>query len=125
MLISIFMDTEKLDIPRLPFGRHSCLQRGSSLAQIVGKLLLIPYLFEIIIVDDCSTDRSAEVACALGEGDPRVRLAQQPKNAGKTAALKTGFALTRGDIVIVQDADLRVRPGRDPARDQADPRGPC
>lgn len=82
----------------------------SSLAEIVGKLLQIPQLLEVIIVDDCSTDRSAQVARSLGEADTRVRLVQQKKNAGKTAALKTGFAITRGDIVIIQDADLEYDP---------------
>ena len=82
----------------------------SSLAEIVAKLQRLPHLLEIIIVDDCSTDRSAEVARKLGEADPRVRLAQQPKNAGKTAALKVGFSLTQGEIVIVQDADLEYDP---------------
>jgi len=86
----------------------------ASVAEIVGKLLRIPQLLEIIIVDDCSTDRSAEVARSLGEKDPRVRLMQQEKNAGKTAALKIGFALTRGDIVIVQDADLEYDPDEIP-----------
>jgi len=58
----------------------------SSLAEIVGKLLQIPELLEIIIVDDCSTDRSAEVARSLSEADSRVQLARQKKNSGKTAA---------------------------------------
>ena len=82
----------------------------SSLSEIVGKLLRIPQLLEIVIVDDCSTDRSADVARSLSAADARVRLAQQPKNSGKTAALRTGFALTRGEIVIVQDADLEYDP---------------
>lgn len=87
---------------------------ADSVAEIVTKLLRIPQLLEIIIVDDCSTDGSAEVARSLGEKDPRVRLTQQKKNAGKTAALKIGFALTRGDIVIVQDADLEYDPDEIP-----------
>lgn len=82
----------------------------ASLAEVVRKLLILPYLLEIIIVDDCSTDRSAEVARSLGQADPRVRFTQQPQNSGKTAALRSGFALTRGDIVIVQDADLEYDP---------------
>ncbi len=82
----------------------------SSLAEIVGKLLQIPELLEIIIVDDCSTDRSAEVARSLSEADSRVQLARQKKNSGKTAALRLGFGLTRGDIVIIQDADLEYDP---------------
>lgn len=80
------------------------------LAEIVGKLLQIPQLLEIIIVDDCSTDRSAQVARSLCEADSRVKFAQQQNNSGKTGALRLGFGLTRGDIVIVQDADLEYDP---------------
>lgn len=82
----------------------------ASLAQVVGKLLALPQLLEVIIVDDCSTDRSAAIARTLVEGDPRVRFLPQHKNGGKTAALRAGFAETRGDIVIVQDADLEYDP---------------
>lgn len=82
----------------------------ASLAQVVGKLLALPQLLEIIIVDDCSTDRSVQIARSLVHANPRVRLTQQMKNSGKTAALRTGFALTRGDIVIVQDADFEYDP---------------
>src|SRR6185369_13994723 len=82
----------------------------ASLAEVVRKLLSLPHLLEVIIVDDCSTDRSAEVARELSKAEPRVRLAQQKKNSGKTAALRLGFSLTQGDIVIVQDADLEYDP---------------
>ena len=81
-----------------------------SLAEVVRKLLVLPHLLEIIIVDDCSTDRSFEIARSLCEAEPRVRVTQQKKNSGKTAALRAGFALTQGDIVIVQDADLEYDP---------------
>jgi glycosyltransferase involved in cell wall biosynthesis len=86
----------------------------ASLEQVVRKLLVLPYLLEIIIVDDCSTDRSVDIARALGQADPRVRVAQQNKNSGKTAALRAGFALTQGEIVIVQDADLEYDPAEIP-----------
>ena len=86
----------------------------SSLAEVVRKLLVLPHLLEIIIVDDCSTDRSAEVARTLAESEPRVRFMRQKKNAGKSAALRAGFALTQGDIVIVQDADLEYDPSEIP-----------
>src|SRR5690349_7656734 len=108
------MPAEKLENSQclsivIPVYNEEC-----SLAEILEKLLRIPHLLEIIVVDDCSTDRSAEVARALGEADSRVRLTQHRKNSGKTAALKTGFALTRGEIVMVQDADLEYDPDEIP-----------
>jgi glycosyltransferase involved in cell wall biosynthesis len=83
---------------------------ASTLREVVGKVLLVPCLLEVIIVDDCSTDGTAEVARQLAEMHPQVRAVDHFRNAGKTAALRTGFALTRGDIVIVQDADLEYDP---------------
>ena len=104
------MPTEKLENSQCLSVVIPVYNEERSLAEVVEKLKRIPQLLEIIVVDDCSTDRSAEVARSLGEADSRVRLAQQKKNSGKTAALKTGFALTRGEIVIVQDADLEYDP---------------
>jgi glycosyltransferase involved in cell wall biosynthesis len=103
------MPTEKLDYPGCLSVVMPVYNEESSLAQVVRKLLLLPHVLEIIIVDDCSTDQSAEIARALSS-DSRVRVVQQEKNSGKTAALRTGFALTRGEIVIVQDADLEYDP---------------
>jgi glycosyltransferase involved in cell wall biosynthesis len=82
----------------------------ATLETIVQKVLKLPELLEIVIVDDCSTDGTAELATRLAEANPQVRLIRQPQNAGKTEALKTGFAATSGDIVIVQDADLEYDP---------------
>jgi glycosyltransferase involved in cell wall biosynthesis len=82
-----------------------------TLAKVVRRLVGIPCLLEIIIVDDCSTDGTGDVARQLAAEYPQVRLIRHECNAGKTAALKTGFALTTGEIVIVQDADLEYDPG--------------
>lgn len=82
----------------------------ATLGEVVRKLLSVPCLLEIIIVDDCSTDGTGAVARRLAETHSNVSLVQHERNAGKTAALKTGFALTRGEIVIVQDADLEYDP---------------
>jgi glycosyltransferase involved in cell wall biosynthesis len=81
-----------------------------TLAAIVERVLAIPYLLEIIIVDDCSSDRSGAIAKRLAETHSQVKAVSHAKNAGKTAALKTGFALSAGEIVIVQDADLEYDP---------------
>ena len=83
---------------------------ASTLEEVVEKLLHVPCLLEIIIVDDSSTDGTAEVARRLSELHPAVRVVRHQRNSGKTAALKTGFALTTGQVVIVQDADLEYDP---------------
>jgi glycosyltransferase involved in cell wall biosynthesis len=82
----------------------------ATLRQIVDKVLELDFLLELIIVDDCSKDKTPEIAQTLAEMDERVRYVRQPVNGGKTEALKTGFSLTKGAIVIVQDADLEYDP---------------
>ena len=81
-----------------------------TLAKVVEKLLQVPYLLEVVIVDDCSTDRTPEIANRLASQFDQVRAFRLPRNSGKTAALREGFAKTQGDIVIVQDADLEYDP---------------
>lgn len=83
---------------------------ASTLKEVVTKVLGVPCLLEVIIVDDCSTDGTAEVAKQLAATHPQVRTVNHSRNGGKTAALRTGFALTQGDVVIVQDADLEYDP---------------
>lgn len=82
----------------------------ATLAAVVQKLIRVPCLLEIIIVDDCSTDGTSDVARQLAEMYQEIKVVRHQRNGGKTQALKTGFALTTGDIVIVQDADLEYDP---------------
>jgi glycosyltransferase involved in cell wall biosynthesis len=98
-------------------NRSNCLSvvipvynEEATLEIVVNKVLKIPYLYEIIIVDDCSTDNTIKIAKQIEKSYPNVRVVCHKRNAGKTEALKTGFALTKGAIVIVQDADLEYDP---------------
>ena len=82
----------------------------ATLSRIVARLLELPFADEIIIVDDCSSDATPSIADRLAAEHAQVRAVHHSKNSGKTEALKTGFALTTGQIVIVQDADLEYDP---------------
>lgn len=65
---------------------------------------------EIIIVDDCSKDDSPRIIKDVVKRHTEVKAIFQPRNQGKTAALKRGFAESTGDVVIVQDGDREYDP---------------
>ncbi len=81
-----------------------------TLATVVRKLVQLPELREVVVVDDCSKDQTPEIARQLSEQYPQVKVVRHLVNSGKTEALKTGFQHTTGEIVIVQDADLEYDP---------------
>jgi glycosyltransferase involved in cell wall biosynthesis len=70
----------------------------------------VNHFHEVIVVDDASTDQTAARVENRVRVDPRIRLLHHKQNAGKTAALRTGFAAVTGDLVVVQDADLEYDP---------------
>jgi len=71
----------------------------------------LPFDKEIIIVEDCSTDRTQEILRAIDiSKKDNLKIVYHQKNQGKGAALKTGFAAVTGDIVIIQDSDLEYDP---------------
>lgn len=81
---------------------------------LLSHVLAVPLPKEIIIVDDCSTDGTREILHEL-EGSPLITVFYKPANEGKGAALRTGFSLATGDVVVVQDADLEYNPEDLPA----------
>ena len=64
--------------------------------------------FEIVIVNDASTDRTAAIADGLASGDPRVRVLHNPVNLKLGGALRAGYAAARKDLVFYTDADLPI-----------------
>src|SRR5207248_11590713 len=80
-----------------------------TIAELVERVEAVPIAKEIILVNDCSTDGTAEVLNQLAR-EKKVRVLHHERNQGKGAALNTGFAVATGDIVIIQDADLEYDP---------------
>ncbi|HEY6322575.1 MAG TPA: glycosyltransferase family 2 protein [Thermoanaerobaculia bacterium] len=66
--------------------------------------------YEVLLVDDGSTDGSLAAMIRLASQDPAVRVIRQPRNAGQSAALDAGFRHARGAIVVTLDADLQNDP---------------
>lgn len=86
----------------------------ATLRRVLSRVLELPALREAIVVDDGSNDGTAAIAESIAALQPRVRVIRHAQNKGKTEALKTGFAHTTGEIVVVQDADLEYDPAEIP-----------
>src|SRR3954454_8267775 len=71
--------------------------------------------YEILFVDDASTDRSFELLANLVETDERLKVIRLRRNFGQTAALSAGFHEAEGDVIIAMDGDLQHAPEDIPA----------
>src|SRR5579872_5525149 len=91
---------------------HSILPLYDRLTSVLFRLAR-PY--EILFIDDASTDRSAELLANLVQTDPHLKVVRLRRNFGQTAALSAGFHEARGKVIIAMDGDLQHAPEDIPA----------
>ena len=88
-----------------------CFNEEKTIEQVVNKVLKFNTLEkEIIIIDDCSVDGSREIIKKISDLNSSVKVFFQEKNQGKGSAIRKGFEIATGDILLIQDADLEYDP---------------
>jgi glycosyltransferase involved in cell wall biosynthesis len=86
-----------------------------TVAHVLDRVLALgAVLREVVVVDDGSKDRTAEIVEGLARREPRIRFFRQPVNQGKTAAIRRALSEATGDVIIIQDADLEYDPAEIP-----------
>ena len=85
-----------------------CYNEQATILALLKQVADSPWVREIIVVDDGSTNETRSILEGLH--DPTLKVVFQPRNQGKGAALRTGFAHATSEFVIVQDADLEYDP---------------
>lgn len=90
-----------------------CFNESKTLLKIIEKIFLTKidgFEREIIVVDDGSRSETINILKEIKKNYPEIKLVFHKKNMGKSMALRTGFGLATGDIVLIQDADLEYNP---------------
>jgi glycosyltransferase involved in cell wall biosynthesis len=91
-----------------------CFNEKATIEAVVEAVRSVGVAHEVLIVDDGSVDGTRDVLPRY-EGDPLVRVIYHDHNQGKGAAVRTGFKEAKGDVLIIQDADLEYDPREYPS----------
>lgn len=86
----------------------------ATIGAIIRLVLAQPEVKEVIVVDDGSQDHTWDTVQSLCVNESRIIALRHPKNRGKGAALRTGFARASADLIVIQDADLEYDPAEYP-----------
>ncbi len=89
-----------------------CFNEIKTISEIIKRVnkALNKYQFEVLVIDDCSTDGSVALLEKLKLNNKNVRVLFNSKNLGKGASLRKGFYEAMGEIICIQDADLEYDP---------------
>jgi len=86
----------------------------ATIATILKSVLSQNCVLEVVVVDDCSSDGTAEILKEISLSEPRLRVLTHSRNQGKGAAVRTAISAATGLIIVIQDADLEYDPAEYP-----------
>ncbi len=106
--------TDKVDISVVVPALDESESLPTLFQELATALAPITASYEIVVIDDGSTDGTQDVVRAAGLAEPRIRLIEFSRNFGKAAAYTAAFERVRGDLVVTMDADLQDDPAELP-----------
>ena len=89
-----------------------CFNEIETIKEITSKIVntLNKYQYEILVIDDCSTDGSFKILNEIQSNNKNIKILSNSKNLGEGASLRKGFEEATGEIICIQDADLEYDP---------------